>query len=1052
MQHKGVIKFFAILLALVCVFQLSFTFITRSVESDATEYAHSEDASIIAKNLANGDEVKYQYFLDSVSKSRQRYFLDSMASEPVYNILVREYTYKEVKERELNLGLDLKGGMNVTMEVSVVDILRALSGYSKDETFNNAINLAREKQKSSNSDFVTLFAEAFNELDPNARLASIFNTVELKDRVKYNSTNAEVISVIRAESSDAIDRTFNILRTRIDRFGVAQPNIQQLQTAGRILIELPGIKDPERVRKLLQGSAQLEFWETYQLPEIFPNLAECNAKLREFVAVEEGLKEDKVSETTTIENADGTTETIEDETELQISETGDTSVVEESLLDKIADSTGNEITENNSFENYAKENPLWAYLNPAVYQNEMGQTMPYNSARIGSAFIKDTARVNYMLRQTKDLLPRNLELLWTVKPNQGRENILDLVAIKVNTRDGKAPLGGDVIVDARQDVNPMNGGVEVSMSMNGEGARIWKRMTGENIGKQIAIVLDNYVYSSPNVNSEIAGGRSSITGGNMSIEEAQDLSNILKAGKLPAPARIVQEEIVGPSLGAEAISAGLNSFILAFLLVLIYMIFYYNRAGWIADLALLTNIFFMFGVLASFGAVLTLPGIAGIVLTLGMAVDANVIIYERILEEIRAGKGTRLAVEDGYKNAYSAIIDGNVTTLLTGIVLFTFGSGPVQGFATTLIIGILSSLFSAIFISRLVFNWMLETKKTVNFDTKLTRGLFANINIDFISKRKVAYVISSIVILIGIASLATRGLNYGVDFSGGRTFVVRFDQPVKVNEIRSALTAEFGSTPEVKTFGPSTQVKITTDYLIDNDSKEVDSIVENMLYTSLNQFFKTGIERRQFLSDTDEDSKLTGILTSQKVGPTIAYDIKRNAVLAIIFSLIVIFAYIAVRFKKWQYGLAGVIALFHDSLITIGLFSLFYGVLPFNLEVDQAFIAAILTIIGYSINDTVIIFDRIREYTRLYPKKDIKLNINTALNSTLGRTFNTSGTTLIVLLIIFIFGGEIIRGFTFALLVGVLVGTYSSLFNASPIAFDLLTRNSKKEISSKPKK
>jgi len=1052
MQHKGVIKFFAILLALVCVFQLSFTFITRSVESDATEYAHSEDASIIAKNLANGDEVKYQYFLDSVSKSRQRYFLDSMASEPVYNILVREYTYKEVKERELNLGLDLKGGMNVTMEVSVVDILRALSGYSKDETFNNAINLAREKQKSSNSDFVTLFAEAFNELDPNARLASIFNTVELKDRVKYNSTNAEVISVIRAESSDAIDRTFNILRTRIDRFGVAQPNIQQLQTAGRILIELPGIKDPERVRKLLQGSAQLEFWETYQLPEIFPNLAECNAKLREFVAVEEGLKEDKVSETTTIENADGTTETIEDETELQISETGDTSVVEESLLDKIADSTGNEITENNSFENYAKENPLWAYLNPAVYQNEMGQTMPYNSARIGSAFIKDTARVNYMLRQTKDLLPRNLELLWTVKPDQGRENILDLVAIKVNTRDGKAPLGGDVIVDARQDVNPMNGGVEVSMSMNGEGARIWKRMTGENIGKQIAIVLDNYVYSYPNVNSEIAGGRSSISGGNMSIEEAQDLSNILKAGKLPAPARIVQEEIVGPSLGAEAISAGLNSFILAFLLVLLYMIFYYNRAGWIADLALLTNIFFMFGVLASFGAVLTLPGIAGIVLTLGMAVDANVIIYERILEEIRAGKGTRLAVEDGYKNAYSAIIDGNVTTLLTGIVLFTFGSGPVQGFATTLIIGILSSLFSAIFISRLVFNWMLETKKTVNFDTKLTRGLFANINIDFISKRKVAYVISSIVILIGIASLATRGLNYGVDFSGGRTFVVRFDQPVKVNEIRSALTAEFGSTPEVKTFGPSTQVKITTDYLIDNDSKEVDSIVENMLYTSLNQFFKTGIERRQFLSDTDEDSKLTGILTSQKVGPTIAYDIKRNAVLAIIFSLIVIFAYIAVRFKKWQYGLAGVIALFHDSLITIGLFSLFYGVLPFNLEVDQAFIAAILTIIGYSINDTVIIFDRIREYTRLYPKKDIKLNINTALNSTLGRTFNTSGTTLIVLLIIFIFGGEIIRGFTFALLVGVLVGTYSSLFNASPIAFDLLTRNSKKEISSKPKK
>ncbi len=1053
MQHKGVIKFFAILLALVCVFQLSFTFITRSVENKAVEYAHSEEADIIAKNMSKGDEVKFQYYLDSISKSRKRYFLDSMANEEVYNILVRQYTYKEAKERELNLGLDLKGGMNVTMEVSVVDILRALSGYSKDETFNSAITMAREKQKSSNADYVTLFAESFEEIDPNARLASVFNTVELKDRVKYNSTNAEVISVIREETDAAIDRTFNILRTRIDRFGVAQPNIQRLQTAGRILIELPGIKDPERVRKLLQGSAQLEFWETYQLPEVFGSLAECNAKMRSLVAMDEGLKQESLnsSETTEveIENTDGSTDNISntEQTEEQIEvneETGDTSVVEESLLDKIADSTGREIAEaQSSFEDYAKENPLWAYLNPAVYQNESGQTVPYNSARIGSSFIKDTARVNYMLRATKELRPRNLRLLWTVKPEPGRKDVLDLVAIKVNTRDGKAPLGGDVIVDARQDVNPVNGGVEVSMSMNGEGARIWKRLTGENIGKQIAVVLDNYVYSYPNVNSEISGGRSSISGGGMTIEEAQDLANILKAGKLPAPARIVQEEIVGPSLGAEAISAGLNSFVLAFLLVLVYMIFYYNRAGWVADLALVTNIFFMFGVLASFGAVLTLPGIAGIVLTLGMAVDANVIIYERILEEVRAGKGMRLALTDGYKNAYSAIIDGNVTTLLTGIVLFTFGSGPVQGFATTLIIGIISSLFSAIFISRLVFNWMLETKKTVNFDTKITRGLFSKVNFDFISMRKTGYIISSTIIIIGIASLAIRGLNYGVDFSGGRTYVVRFDQPVVVKDVRQALTAEFGSTPEVKTFGPSTQVKITTDYLIDDNSKEVDSIVEGMLYTSLKPFFTGGIERSQFLSDTDEDNKMTGILTSQKVGPTIAYDIKRNAVLAVVFALLVIFAYIAVRFKKWQYGLAGVIALFHDSLITIGLFSLFYGVLPFNLEVDQAFIAAILTIIGYSINDTVIIFDRIREFTSLYPKKDIKTNINNALNSTLGRTFNTSGTTLIVLLIIFIFGGEIIRGFTFALLVGVLIGTYSSLFNASPIAFDLLTRKSK---------
>jgi SecD/SecF fusion protein len=1028
MQNKGAIKFFAIALAIVCLFQLSFTFFSKRVEKKAVEYSMNDAAKSQAKELAKGNAVLEPLLLDSISKARERYYLDSMSGEVVYNILVRKYTYQEVKERELNLGLDLKGGMNVTLEVSVVDIVRALSGNSTNPVFTQAIDLARERQKTSQTDFVTLFGEAFAEVDPNAQMAAIFNTVDLKDRISFNSTNKEVLEVIRQETKGAIDRTFNILRTRIDRFGVAQPNIQQLQTAGRILVELPGIKEPERVRKLLQGTAQLEFWETYQFAELVPYFEEANKRL-----AASSIAETTTSSNDTVSAAEPVDSASSTPVDADTSALASTDTSSNDLLDKISDTTA--AKDNANFEKYAKENPLFAYLNPAIFPNAQGQYFPGEGATVGFATIKDTARVNRMLKQTRGSFPRDLKLAWTVKPEKDRQDVLELIALKVNSRDGQAPLGGDAVIDARQDYDP-NGRVEITMLMNAEGAKTWKRLTADNIGSQIAIVLDDYVYSAPRVNSEIPNGRSSITG-NFTIEEAQDLANILKAGKLPAPARIVQEEVVGPSLGRESINAGLASFIIAFFLVLIYMVLYYNRAGWVADLALVTNIFFIFGVLTSLGAVLTLPGIAGIVLTLGMAVDSNVIIYERVREELRAGKGTRLAITDGYNNAYSAIIDGNVTTLLTAIVLYIFGSGPVQGFATTLIIGIITSLFTSIFISRIIFEGLLNKNKNVPFDNQYSRFAFTKVNFDFIALRRKMYIASGVLIFIGIISLATKGLNFGVDFSGGRTYVVRFDAPVNTNDIRSGLSAEFGEAPEVKTFGSSNQVKITTKYMINEDTQAADSIVESKIFNGVKKFYTTDMSFDDFTAD--DDTKVLGRLSSQKVGPTIADDIKQGAVLAVFFALVIIFIYIAIRFKKWQYGLGGLVALAHDTLITLSLYSIFSGILPFNLEVDQAFIAALLTIIGYSINDTVIIFDRIREYVGLYPKRTIQDNMNHAMNSTLGRTFNTAGTTLVVLIAIFIFGGEVIRGFVFALMVGIAVGTYSSIFVASPVAFDFIT-------------
>ncbi|MHC1705829.1 MAG: protein translocase subunit SecDF [Tenuifilaceae bacterium] len=990
MRNKGAIMFIAIALALVCLYQLSFTYVTKQVEKKAKAYAKGES-------------------------NKEHYYLDSISTETVYNFLwLRKYSFKECKEREINLGLDLKGGMNVTLEVSVIDLIKSLSNYNTDPDFLKAIEMA--KTMDSRTDFISRFGEAFETVAPNSRLAPIFSTIELRNQINFNSTNKDVLEIIRKEADGAIANSFNIIRTRIDKFGVSQPNIQQLENSGRILVELPGVREPERVRKLLQGTASLEFWETYENTDVYPILVAANSKIKEIRDAQEKLAE---SETPTQQAAK------KSETKTTTDTTKSDDLVE-MLKEKQAEDTTALAT-----SDIEKDFPLFAILNPSIDQ-QTGQ--PYPRALVGTSHYRDTAKVNAYLKlpQVKNLLPRDLKLLWGVKAIDKAETYFELIAIKVTSRDGKAPLDGGVITDARDEIADQQGAAEVSMSMDAEGSRIWARLTGDNVGKCIAIVLDNYVYSYPNVNQEIKGGRSSITG--VTLTEAKDLANVLKSGKLPAPAHIIQEEIVGPSLGMESINMGMISFIIAFIIVLIYMIAFYHTAGWVANVALVSNLFFLFGVLASLGAVLTLPGIAGIVLTMGMAVDANVIIYERIKEELRAGKGLRLAVVDGFKHAYSAIIDGNLTTILTGIVLYIFGSGPIQGFATTLIIGILTSLFSAIFISRLIFEWMLKKNMNIHFYNKWSKNFLHDVKIDFIGIRKKLYVVSAVVIIIGIGSLVIKGLNYGIDFTGGRTYIVRFDNEVKVADIRTSLAKEFGDAPEVKTFGSANQVKITTKFMIESNEASVDSIIETKLYTGLKNYYPQTLS----FADFGASNQSTGILSSQKVGPTIASDIKYGAILAVVFALISIFGYIAIRFKNWQWGLGGVVSLFHDSFIVVSLYSIFYGILPFNLEVDQAFIAAILTIIGYSINDSVIIFDRIREYRTIHPKWELKDSVNGAINSTLGRTFNTSATTIVVLIAIFIFGGDVLRGFVFALMVGITVGTYSSVFNATPIAYDVI--------------
>jgi SecD/SecF fusion protein len=1013
MQNKGAIRVFAIIFALICVYQLSFTLVTRNVERKANAYATSYAVIAEARELAQGDAVRELFIFDSLSAVRNQFFLDSMANQVVFNLGFRKYTFREAKEREINLGLDLRGGMNVMMEVSTVDVVRALAGHSQDPTFTAAIDRAIEKQRiTPNTDFVSMFAEAWREIDPNASMAAIFSW-EMRS-INATSSNDDVVKAIREETRSAFDRTFQILRQRIDRFGVAQPNIQKLARTERILIELPGVKEPERVRRLLQGTAQLEFWETFKFSEIIQNLIDAN----EFLAAL-SARDSEIDELIGVGAEETEIEKVEDDIASLLGE-------DATALDE----------QNMTNEEWRRKNPLFAVLIPSLGGG--GDTDEFRGPVAGYALARDIPAVNILLERAASRLPRNVRFVWSAQPLSGTADLYQLIALKVNTRDGRAPLTGEVVTDARQDFDQF-GRVEISMAMNSEGARTWRNLTGANIGRPIAIVLDDYAYSWPNVNQEISGGRSSISG-SFSVTEGQDLDNILIAGKLPAPSRIVQEAVVGPSLGAQAIRSGFISFIVAFIIVLIYMLFFYNKAGIVANVALITNVFFLFGVLASLGAVLTLPGIAGIVLTLAMAIDANVIIYERIKEELRNGKGVRLAIADGYKASYSAILDANITSILTAIVLYTFGTGPIQGFATILIIGICTSLFSAIFITRLVITWMLDRNMNVTFDNNVVRNFLQNTNFNILGLRKYSYWIAGALLIASLTSLSTRGLNLGIDFQGGRTYVVRFDQNVNTQELRNSLETVFGQAPEVKTFGPNNQVKITTKFMINELGMGVDSLVANKIFLGTKDFFTEPITEDEFRGGGQ-----IGQQSSEMVGPTMATDIMRAAVLAIIIALIINFTYIAIRFRKWQFGLGATAALLYNAVIALGVFSMFYTIMPFSMEIDQAFIAAILTVIGYALNDTIIIFDRIRENITLYPKQPLSQQMNGAFNSTLSRTFNTSMSTILVLLMIFIFGGEVIRGFTFALMFGVIIGTLSTWFISSPIAYDMIERFAKKK-------
>ncbi len=996
MQNKAAILVLAIALGVVSIYQLSFTVATYKVNKDAKAYA-------------KGSLVKETYYLDSIS------------SLPKDKWSFLGNTFKECQKKELNLGLDLKGGMNVIMEVSVEDILKALSNYSTDKTFNEALVRAREMQRQSQADYLTLFDRAFREIDPNARLSAIFGTPELKDKINFNSTNDQVMKVLNSEVDDAIDNAFNILRTRIDRFGVVQPNITKLSTKGRILIELPGQTNPKRVRELLSGTANLEFWETYENSEVIGYLSQANNLLKEILANKDNSK---------------VTEAGKGES----TAASDTTKKDQSLLDLIDKDTTN-TQEATTREAFTKQNPLFGILSPRV--DAQGQPLP--SDMIGLAEARDTAKVDYYLKmkQIRALFPRNLKFLWSQNPYKydPTKSLYELHAIKITTRDGRPPLNGDAVTSARTSTG-VNGDVKVDMTMNSEGAKTWARMTRENIGRCIAVVLDGYVRSDPRVQNEITGGSTEITG-DFTIEEADDLANILKSGKMPAPARIISDTVVGPTLGKEAIHSGFVSFVIAFVLVLAFMIFYYSRsAGLIANIALVANVFLLFGVLASLNAVLTLPGIAGIVLTMGMAVDANVLIFERIREELRAGKGVKLAVADGYKHAYSAIIDSNVTTLLTGVVLYLFGQGPIKGFATTLVIGILTSLFTAIFITRLIYDSLLKKNKEVHFSIKLTANLFKHTKIDFIGLRKYFYVLSGVILLSGIVSLFIKGLNPGIDFTGGRTYVVRFDEPVTTEKVASLLTPEFGELPQVVTYGNVNQVKITTKYKINESG--VDDEVETKLFDGLKSMVPPNTTKEEFLSKYR--------VSSETVGPVVAADIKINAFYAVGIALVLIFFYIFMRFRYWQYGFGAVMSLFHDVLLVLGVYSIFWGIMPFSMEIDQAFIAAILTVVGFSVNDTVIVFDRLREYIPLYRKRPMKEVLNMAINSTLSRTINTTLTVILTIVAMFIFGGAVIRGFMFALLVGIGTGVYSSVFVATALMYDTSHKGNADEDPGKKRK
>jgi len=980
MKSKGAVKFFAIALILVSIFQLSFTWKTYMIEQDA-------------KEQANGDAQLERNYLDSISRLT------------VYNFLgLKKFTYLQCKERELNLGLDLQGGMNVTLEVSLAELVRGLANNNPDPKFNEAVIKASEKMQSSQKDYVTLFAETYAEIAPEAKLSAIFVNPSNRDRIKLTSTNEEVVSYLREEANQAIDRSFQILRARIDKFGVTQPNIQKLEGSGRILVELPGVDNPARVRKLLQGSAKLEFYETFDNPEAFKHISSAN----------DVLKKAATLALPTVDTTAGTSDT----TKSALAGLGSGSGA------KTEEKTDTAKTAEKTYEEFAKENPLFALLQP--YADDKGMLVPKGSA-CGTALVKDTAKINAMLNrpEVRMALPGNIKFAWEYKGIGENQQGVILHALKAS-RDGSASLTGDKVTDARRDVS-QTGGVEISMTMNAEGAKIWKNLTRNNIGHSVAIVLDDVVYSSPNVQGEIPNGRSSITG-SYSNEEAGDLANILKSGKLPAPTRIVEEAVVGPSMGAEAISKGLWSMIIATIIILAFMVLYYGNSGFIADFAVLLNVFFIIGVLASLGAALTLPGIAGIVLTIGMAVDANVLINERIKEELRNARSLKNAVTDGYAHAASSIIDSNLTTLLAGFVLYAFGTGPVQGFAITLIIGIISSMFTAVLLTRVITEWQLEKGTVIKYVTNLSANAFSKVNFNFVGSRKKFYIFSGIIITFGLVSMFTKGFTLGVDFQGGWTYVVQVDKQISSTELREGLAKTLGNAPEVKTFGADNKYKVTTTYKIESQSE---GVAEEVLGKINEGFAGMGLKAE--------------VLSSSKVGPTIANDIKIASFWSAIIALIGIGLYVLIRFKKWQYALGAIIALTHDVLMMLGFYSIFDGILPFTMEVDQAFIAAVLTIIGFSINDTVVVFDRIREYLGTNHLENNKETIiNNSLNKTLSRTVITSLTVFMVALVLFLFGGEIIKGFTFALLVGIVFGTYSSIAIATPIVIDFDKKNKEK--------
>ena len=1030
MQNKSVIRAFAILLALACVYYFSFTYFSTQTEKTAKElaadYVSQPSTRAAAFKLAKGDSVKGRFILDSLRLDSNDRYLANVKNKAVYPIF--GFTYEECKEKSINLGLDLQGGMNVTLEISEADIIKRMSGNNVDPLFNKAITDAQVQHLSSTSPYIDLFYDNFMKLKPDAKLSSYFQTAELRDAIPYTFTNDQVLVVLKERIKDAISTAEQTLRSRIDKFGVAQPSIQVLPGSGRILIGLPGVSNKDRVNKLLQGTANLEFWETYPNDEIYPLLERIDARLTGLLAMSKDTLHGKDSlrlDSITKANPFKTTDTLNKPTDTNNSSLSAFSHKDTTKKGKDSTTLGT-----------SKKTTLLSILKEHIEQDDKGQKYRAKGAEVAKCNIADTEKVGKWLRmpQITAMFPPSLKFLWK-KPDPKDKGEIYLVSIKMR-KGGKSPLSGDIIADAKVEYEQQNGGnPTIAMTMTPQAAQEWKRITGANINKSVAIVLDNLVYSAPNVQVEIPNGQSIITG-SFNQEEAKDLVTVLKAGRLPAPAHIASESVVGPTLGSESIKSGLVSFLVALLLVLVFMALYYNQAGRVADAAMLMNVFFVLGILSSLGAVLTLPGIAGIVLTVAMSVDANILIFERIREELNTGGKTLAnAVKDGFKNARSSVLDSNITTFILGIILYIFGTGPIQGFATTLIIGIPTSLFSAMFLTRLMFERRLSKNKEIKFDTKVTRNAFKNININFVKRRYIYYIFSGSILLAGLISYMRTGFDLGVDFKGGRNYIVRFDAPPSVEAIRADLTTSFaGKAPEVQTYGENTQVKITTSYNMEDPSKDAETKVETAL--------KGGLDKMH---------NHYQIMSSDLVGEAVSHDIKSKAIWSVLFACLLMFIFIFIRFRGWQYGLGAVVALFHDALMIMAVFTLFKGVVPFSLEVNQDFIAAILTVMSYSMSDTIVVFDRIREYLTKKKKKDLEKGedkkevINYALNATLSRTINTSMSIFFVLLAIFIFGGTTIKGFAFALLIGIVVGTYSSICIATPIVIDF-DRKKKEEI------